>query len=88
MPLDAGGGKARPTVRVLLVADTHIGFDLPRRPRLQRRRRGHDFMANFRRALAPALAGEADLVVHGGDLLYRSRVPPTVNIALRPGREA
>jgi hypothetical protein len=73
------------TVRILLVADTHIGFDLPRRPRVERRRRGHDFLANFERALEPALAGEVDLVVHGGDLLFRSRVPATlVETALAP----
>ena len=61
-------------MRVLLLADTHLGFDLPRRPRVERRRRGPDFFANFESALAPALAGEVDLVVHGGDLLYRSKV--------------
>jgi DNA repair exonuclease SbcCD nuclease subunit len=62
-------------VRVLFVADTHIGFDLPGRPRVARRRRGDDFLQNFDRALEPALRGEVDVVVHGGDLLYRSRVP-------------
>jgi len=61
-------------LRVLLVADTHLGFDLPQRPRVERPRRGPDFFANFERALAPARRGEVDLVVHGGDLLYRSRV--------------
>ncbi len=61
-------------LRVLLVADTHLGFDLPLRPRVERRRRGPDFFANFERALAPARRGEVDLVVHGGDLLFRSRV--------------
>ncbi len=61
-------------LRVLLVADTHLGFDLPERPRIVRRRRGPDFFANFERALAPARHGAVDLVVHGGDLLYRSRV--------------
>ncbi len=61
-------------LRVLLVADTHLGFDLPRRPRIERRRRGPDFFANFDRALEPARRGEVDLVVHGGDLLFRSRV--------------
>ena len=66
-------------VRVLLVADTHLGFDLPFRPRIKRRRRGHDFFANFERALEPALEGKVDLVVHGGDVLYRSRVPPGLN---------
>jgi exonuclease SbcD len=62
-------------IRVLFVSDTHLGFDLPRKPRVERRRRGHDFFDNFERALEPARRGEVDLVVHGGDILYRSRVP-------------
>jgi DNA repair exonuclease SbcCD nuclease subunit len=61
-------------LRVLLVADTHLGFDLPQRPRSERVRRGADFFAALERALAPARRGEVDLVVHGGDLLFRSRV--------------
>jgi len=61
-------------VRVLLIADTHLGFDYPSKPRVERRRRGPDFFANTRLALEPALRGEVDLVVHGGDLLYRSKV--------------
>lgn len=65
-------------IRALLLADTHCGLDLPMHPRVQRRRRGHDFQANFLRALAPALRGEVDLVVHGGDLFYRARLPPSV----------
>lgn len=62
-------------MRVLFVSDTHLGFDLPSRPRVVRRRRGEDFFQNFERALEPARTGEVDVVVHGGDLLYRSRVP-------------
>jgi hypothetical protein len=27
-------------IRILLMADTHLGFDLPFRPRIKRRRRG------------------------------------------------
>ena len=74
-----------PTIRVLLVADTHLGFDLPFRPRIQRRRRGHDFFANLDLALQPAMRGEVDLVVHGGDLFFRSKVPPAlVEMALEP----
>ncbi|NIP81416.1 MAG: metallophosphoesterase, partial [Gemmatimonadetes bacterium] len=38
--------------------------------------RGHDFQANYEAALAPALSGEVDVVVHGGDLFHRSRVGP------------
>jgi DNA repair exonuclease SbcCD nuclease subunit len=72
-------------LRILFLADTHLGFDLPFRPRVQRRRRGHDFFANFERALEPALKGEADLVVHGGDLFYRSKIPDVlVQMAMEP----
>jgi DNA repair exonuclease SbcCD nuclease subunit len=70
---------------VLFLSDTHLGFDLPDRPRVERRRRGPDFFACFERALEPARRGEADIVVHGGDLLYRSRVPASlVYRALQP----
>jgi len=62
-------------IRILLIADTHLGYDLPFRPRIKRRRRGPDFFANFERALMPALRGEVHAVVHGGDVLYRSKVP-------------
>lgn len=65
-------------VRVLFLADSHLGFDLPLRPRVRRRRRGHDFQANYEAALEPALRGEVDLVVHGGDVFHRSRVPPSL----------
>jgi DNA repair exonuclease SbcCD nuclease subunit len=72
-------------IKVLLLADTHLGFDLPARPRVEKRRRGPDFFANTRIALEPALRGEVDLVVHGGDLLYRSKVPASlVEQALEP----
>jgi DNA repair exonuclease SbcCD nuclease subunit len=62
-------------MRVLFVSDTHLGLDLPTRPRVVRRRRGYDFFENFDRALEPARRGDVDVVVHGGDLLYRSHVP-------------
>jgi DNA repair exonuclease SbcCD nuclease subunit len=62
--------------RILFLSDTHLGLDLPQHPRVVRRRRGPDFFANLERALAPVGRGEVDLVVHGGDVLFRSRVPP------------
>lgn len=72
-------------LRVLLLADTHLGFDLPWKPRVERRRRGPDFFANYERALAPAPAGDVDLVVHGGDVLFRSKVPSRlVQMAFEP----
>lgn len=65
----------RDRLRVLLLADTHLGFDFPLRPRVERRRRGEDFFANTRSALRLAVEGKVDLVVHAGDLFFRSRVP-------------
>jgi DNA repair protein SbcD/Mre11 len=65
-------------VGILLLADTHLGFDLPVKPRVERRRRGHDFLANYAAALKPALDGEVDVVVHGGDVFDRSRVVPSL----------
>jgi DNA repair protein SbcD/Mre11 len=62
-------------MRVLFVSDTHLGLDMPTRPRVVRRRRGDDFFQNFERALETARTRDVDVVVHGGDLLYRSRVP-------------
>jgi DNA repair exonuclease SbcCD nuclease subunit len=66
------------SIKLLLLADTHLGFDLPVRPRVDRRRRGHDFLANYAVALKPALDGEVDVVVHGGDVFDRSRVLPSL----------
>ncbi|MFZ5519196.1 MAG: metallophosphoesterase family protein [Candidatus Zhuqueibacterota bacterium] len=66
------------TIKILLLADTHLGFDQPLRPRVARRRRGPDFFENYQRCLVPALTGDVDLVVHGGDLFFRSRVSSRV----------
>lgn len=58
---------------------------MPLKPRIKWRRRGSDFFANFHRALEPAFDGWADIVLHGGDLFFRSRVAPAiVERALRP----
>src|ERR1044071_912406 len=65
-------------IRILLLADTHRGFDLPASPRVDRRRRGHDFLANYALALEPAMSGEVDLVVHAGDVFDRSSVASSV----------
>jgi exonuclease SbcD len=51
-------------VRVLLLADTHLGLA------------GHS--EPFERALEPAFRGEVDLVIHGGDVFFRSEVKPGV----------
>ena len=65
-------------IRILLLADSHLGYDQPLHPRIERRRRGIDFFANFQRVLKTARQEKYDLVVHGGDLFFRSKVPPAV----------
>lgn len=62
------------SARILFLSDTHLGLDLPAQPRVQRRRRGDDFFRAYEQALEPAFRGEVALVLHGGDLLYRSQV--------------
>ncbi|UCF98338.1 MAG: metallophosphoesterase [Spirochaetaceae bacterium] len=63
------------SIVILLLADTHLGFDAPQRPRIERRRRGEEFFAHYHQALEAAGKRGADLVVHGGDLFYRSKIP-------------
>lgn len=65
---------ALPSVRVLLLADTHLGFDDPATPRVARRRRGIDFFANYLRVLEVARRERPDLVVHAGDVFAHPRV--------------
>ena len=75
-------------IRLLFLADTHLGFDLPYRPRVERRRRGEDFFRNYHKVLEHARRREVHAVIHGGDLFFRSRVPAQlVDAALEPLRE-
>ncbi len=75
-------------IRILFLADTHLGFDYTFKPRVIRRRRGLDFFRNYERALEPTCRGEIDLVLHGGDIFYRSKVPARlVDMALEPLRK-
>lgn len=75
-------------VKLLFLADSHLGFDFAFKPRIERRRRGEDFFKNYALALEPARKGEVHAVIHGGDLLYRSRVPAKlVDMAVRPLKE-
>ena len=66
-------------LKILLLGDTHLGLDHALRPRVERRRRGPELLASYQRALRPALRGEVDLVVHGGDLFNRSQ--PSLELA-------
>ncbi len=65
-------------VRVIFLADSHLGFDYPVNPRIVRRRRGDDFFANFERILRYARESKPDFVVHGGDFFFRSKVPEKI----------
>lgn len=65
-------------IRLFLCADTHLGLDEPIRPRADRRRRGSDFFGNFQRILDEAVGRNIDLLIHGGDLFFRSRVPAPI----------
>ena len=55
-------------LRVLHLADTHIGAGLVARPRRAVPRRGDDLVASYRAALASASREGVDLVIHAGDL--------------------
>ena len=65
-------------IQILLFGDTHLGYDLPLRPRVQRRRRGEDFFSNYQQVLKLARWRKVDLVVHGGDLFTRPKVSPPI----------
>ena len=69
---------ATDALRIIFLADTHLGLDLPFRPRIQRRRRGPEFFDNFQKVLDDAVELKADCIIHGGDLFYRSKVPPAL----------
>ncbi len=65
-------------VKILLFADTHLGFDHPVRKVSNRPRRGEDFFHNFQLILDYAMHNEVDLLLHGGDFFYRSKVPAAI----------
>lgn len=65
-------------VKIIFLADTHLGFDYPLRPKKNIRRRGIDFFNNFDKVLDYAKTSGANLVIHGGDLFFRTRVPPPI----------
>lgn len=65
-------------LKVIFLADTHLGFDFPLRPKKEKRRRGIDFFNNFDYILDYAKNVKADLLIHGGDLFYRTLVPEPI----------
>lgn len=65
-------------MNILHVTDTHLGIDRWYRGAPPGWRRADDHMAALRTAVAPALEGEIDLILHTGDLFDRSQPPPRV----------
>ncbi len=64
--------------KIIFLSDTHLGFDYPLRPKKEKRRRGVDFFNNFDKVLEYAREERADLVIHGGDLFFRTLVPNAI----------
>jgi len=62
-------------IKVLFFSDSHLGFDFPIRPRINRRRRGWDFFDNYQLILDTAVEEGVDALVHGGDVFFRSKIP-------------
>ena len=60
-------------IKIIFFSDTHLGFDHPIKPKIKRRRRGHDFFANYNRVIDYAINVGADALIHGGDLFNRSK---------------
>lgn len=65
-------------IKIIFLSDTHLGFDYPIRPKKEKRRRGIDFFNNFDKVLEYAQEERADLVIHGGDLFFRTLIPPPI----------
>ncbi len=62
-------------MRILQIGDTHLGMRTHVTGAPSGQGRHHDHMAAFTAAIAPALQGEVDLVIHTGDVFDRSRPP-------------
>ena len=60
-----------PPPRILHIADSHIGSQLPGRPRVVAPRRGDDLVSSYRRGLHRALEHGCQLVIHAGDVFDR-----------------
>lgn len=67
-----------PIFKILFFSDTHLGFDFPLRPRVEKERRGKDFFRNFESVLNTALTEKVDVIIHGGDIFFRSKVSPVI----------
>lgn len=62
------------TIKILLLADTHLGYDLPSFQRVKKRRLGNDFQRAYLEILNYAETENVDFIVHGGDMFYRALI--------------
>ena len=63
-------------ISILLFSDTHIGFDHPPTNKSgKNRRRGLDFLNNFKLVVNRALELKVDYVIHCGDVFEKTSVP-------------
>ncbi len=65
-------------IKLVFFSDSHLGFDYPVRPRKAKPRRGPDFFNNFNIVLNSAIDSGADIVIHGGDLFFRTLLPKQI----------
>ena len=65
-------------IRILFLADTHLGEGLAVSPGMNLANINSTFFDNFHKALEPAFEKKVDFVVHGGDVYYRSKFPDTL----------
>ncbi|MDD2716884.1 MAG: metallophosphoesterase [Candidatus Wallbacteria bacterium] len=65
---------ANSLLRIAFLSDTHLGFDYPVRSENHQGRRGKDFFDNFELALQISVDRSADLIIHGGDFFFRSKI--------------
>lgn len=63
--------------KILFLSDTHLGQDYPIR-KTSKPKRGHDFFDNFEKVLDYAINQKVDLVLHGGDLFFRAKIPEQI----------
>ena len=65
------------SISLLLLSDTHLGFDLPNSKRKSSvNKRGQDFISNFDFIIDKAIDLSVNYVVHCGDVFETQNVPP------------
>ncbi|MHA2403112.1 MAG: metallophosphoesterase [Candidatus Kariarchaeaceae archaeon] len=69
-------------MRLLALADTHLGFKFGRTP-FARKESFESMFISFQRVLDVAIKSKVDFVLHAGDIFNRSK-PPKYEDCLKP----